>query len=123
MSLAIKVLPAVVSWGIFIFVVLQVPYPENLTQANLTQLVSFFIPLFLALSLTINLFLKNYLSSCSISLGLISVLILKTLDSLNIVTSILIIITTALLISYFRKTKRGLTNYSKIPKLTRLKKG
>lgn len=119
-----KIVFALIFWGIFAFVIFQVPYPETLTQANTTQLISFFISLFLALSLTINLFLKNILSAGSISLGLIFLLILKALDSLNLVTGILTIIAATLLVSYFRKAKRNsLTKLPKIPKLTRLKKG
>lgn len=116
-----KIIPALIFWGIFGFVVLEIPYPESLTQADLIQLLAFFIPLFLALTLTLNIFLKNILSSFSISLGLIFLLTLQALDSLNIVTSILTVITTYLLFSYFQKIKkRSLTKLPKIPKLTRL---
>jgi len=118
-----KVIPVLFFGAIFIFVVLQVPYPQTLTQANIIQLLLFFIPLFLALSTTINLFLKNILSSSSISLGLIFLLILKALDSLNLVTGILIVISVGLLVSYFRKIKRyRLTNLPKISKLTHWRK-
>lgn len=122
-SVSSKIIPILVSWGVFIYVILQVPYPETLTQASLLQILVFFIPLFLAFIFTFNSFLKNIFSSCSISLGIIFILTLKSLDSLNIVTSALTIIATSLLVSYFRKIKkRSLTNYSKIPKLTRLRR-
>ncbi len=123
MQFIFKIIPPLFFLGIFIYVVLQIPYPDSITQANFTQLLSFFIPLFLAISLTINLFLKNIFISTSISSGLIFFLFLKALDSLNLVTISLIIIPVGLLISYFRKKKKkSLTNYSKIPKLTRLRK-
>lgn len=116
-----KVIPVLFFGAIFIFASLQVPYPQTLTQANTIQLLLFFIPLFLALSATINLFLKNIFSSSSISLGLIFLLILKALDSLNLVTGILIVISVGLLVSYFRKAKRrSLTLGLKIPKLISL---
>ena len=119
----IKIIPAIIFWGIFTFVILQIPYPENLTQANSIQVISFFMPLFLALSLTMNFFFKNILSSGSIALGLIFLLILKSLDSLNIVTGILTIIAVSLLVSYFRKPKRNnLTKTSKISKLHAMRK-
>ena len=103
--------------------ILQVPYPESITSAKPYQLFAFFIPLFLALTFTLNIFLKNILSSCSISLGIIILLILKALDSLNVVTSILLIISVGLFISYFRKAKRrSLTKALKIPKLTHWRK-
>lgn len=118
-----RVIPILFFGAIFIFVVLQVPYPQTLTQANIIQLLLFFIPLFLALSATINLFLKNILSSSSVSLGLIFLLILKALDSLNLVTGILIVISVGLLVSYFRKMRgKSLTKLPKVPKLTHWRK-
>lgn len=118
-----KIIPAIFFWGILAFVILKVPYPESLTQANLVQMSSFFIPLFLALSMTLNIFLKNVLSSLSFSLGLIFLLILKALNSLNIATAILTIVATYLLFSYFQKIKkRSLTKLPKIPKLTSLRR-
>ena len=57
-KIILKIFPALIFWGIFIFVIFQLPYPESLTQASLFQLLAFFIPLFLALVLTLNLFLK-----------------------------------------------------------------
>lgn len=111
-------------WGFFIFVILQIPYPESITQAKSQQLLFFFIPLFLAITFTLNIFLKNIFISTSLSLGLIFLLILKSLDSLNLVTGILTVVAVGLLISYFKKIKKkSLTKWGKIPKLTRLKKG
>lgn len=107
-------------WVVFIAAVLEIPYPGSITQANLVQIAGFFIPLFLAFTATINLFLKNILSAVSIASGIILLLILKALDSFDFVTGVLIIISVGLLFSYFRKSSRNnLTNYSKIPKLTK----
>ncbi len=117
-----KIIPVLIFWAIFGYVVLQVPYPDSLTQANPTQLLAFFLSLFLAITFTLNIFLKNIFSSCSISLGLIFLLILKALDSLNLVTGILTTVAIGLLISYFRKIKRkNLTKILKIPKLTHVR--
>ena len=122
-KLFVKIVSPTICWVIFTYVILQIPYPETLIQANTTQILAFFIPLFLALSQTLNIFLKNILISISVSLSLITLLILKSLDALNLVTVILIVITLGLLISYFRKTNiRNLTNHSKILKLTQLRK-
>lgn len=119
----LKIIPSLFFWGIFIFVVLQIPYPETITQANAIQLFSFFIPLFLAISLTLNIFLKNIFISGSISLGIIFLSFLKALNSLNFVTAILVILSAGLLISYFRKIKRrNLTKWPKIPRLTNMRK-
>lgn len=118
-----KITVALVFWAIFIIVIFQIPYPENLTQANILQILGFFIPLFLAVNLTINIFFKNILLSSSISVGIIFILILKALDSLNLVTGAIIVIATILLVSYFRRIKRkSLTKLPKIPKLTHVRK-
>ncbi len=118
-----KIIPVIIIWGIFAIIIWQVPYPESLIQADKFQLLLFFIPLFLAICASINLILKNFLSSASISLGLIFLLVLQALDSFNIVTVVLTVLATGLLVSYFRKNKRvNLTNHTKIPKLTQLRK-
>lgn len=118
-----KIAPTLIFWGIFIYVVLQVPYPNSLTQANHIQLLTFFVPLFLAITLTLNILLKNIFIAGSISLGIILFLILKALDSLNLVTLSLTVIAGGLLVSYFRKIKRrNLTKLPKVPRLTRLRK-
>ena len=123
MKYVLKIIPPVLFWGIFVYVILQVPYPESITQANSVQLLAFFIPFFLGVAFSLNLFLKNFFITGSLSLGLVFLLILKALDSLNIVTIVLIIISVGLFVSYFRRIKKkGLTNYSKIPKLTNMRK-
>lgn len=124
---------ALIFWASFTVIILQVPYPQTITQASLTQILFFFVPLLLAGTLTLKFFLKNLFLAGIISLGLIFSLILQALNSLNIVTISLIITSVALLISYFRKSKKrntltgsvfkNLTNRAKIPKLTKLQKG
>lgn len=116
-----KIIPILIFWGIFIFIVLEAPYPKSLTQANFSQIGLFFVSLFLALIATFNIFLKNMFLSFSFSLGLIFLLILKALDSLNFVTATLIILAVGLLFSYFKR-KKNLTKQTKIPKLTQLHK-
>lgn len=116
----ILLFPVVFFWGIFIYIVLTVPYPESLTQANLNQIIPLFASLYLAIAITVNVFLKNFLSSLSIALGVILLLVLMALNSLNIVTGILTLISIALLYSYFRKRqKSSLTKHTKMPKLTK----
>lgn len=122
-----KILPALVFWGGFAYVVLHVPYPNSITAANYTQILPFFASLYLALVFTLNILFRNILFSSSVCLGLILLLILKALDSLNIVTGILIVITTYLLAGYFRKAKKrgpstgsGFKNLTKQPKILKL---
>lgn len=124
MSFILKLIPTLVLWAIFAYVILQVPYPDSLTQANTTQLLSFFVPLFLAITFSANIFIKNIFISVSVSLGIISSLFLKALNSLNLVTAVLVILSIGLLVSYFRKIKRrNLTKWPKIPKLTHWRRG
>lgn len=128
MALVLKIIPALILWGSWIYVIISVPYPESLTKASSYQLLSFFVPLFLALIFTINLFIKNILRSIFISFGIIILLILKALDSLNIVSAGLTILAVLLILSYFKPikhltpTKSGLTSGSFIPKLKHLRR-
>lgn len=112
----LKVFPSLIFWGLFAGVILTVPYPEGFTQARPDQLTFFFIPLFLALIFTLNIFLENILQSFSISLGIIFLLVLKALDSLNIVTGLLILISVWLLCSYFKKAKKEMSGIRGIRK-------
>lgn len=123
MPIILKTIPALIFWGVFIFVIFQVPYPKSLTQASLFQTLSFFIPLFLVLTFTINIFFKIFLSSATISLGLILLLILKAVDALNFVTAGLTLFAIYLFLSYFQKSrKKRLTSSFKIPKLSSLRR-
>lgn len=123
LKLILKILPALFFGGVFLLAVFQIPYPETLTQANSLQILGFFIPLFLLISFVINIIIKNLFLSSSISLGIIFFLLLKALDSLNLVTGGIIGVAVMLLVSYFRKTKKkSLTKLPKIPKLTHVRK-
>src|SRR5689334_10527130 len=101
MSKLPKVLIALLTWLIFILAVWQVPYPKTLTAAGLGQIFPFFTPLFLALTFTLNIFLNMLPLSAIISLGVVFALILKALDSFNLVTIALILVAEYLLIGYF----------------------
>ena len=119
MSIILKAIPASISWGIFILVIFKVPYPNTLTQANAFQLLAFFVPLFLALTFSFNMVLNFYPHSLSLSFGIIILLVLKALGSLNFVSAILTLLAVFLLFSYFKKKGR-LTSRSNVPKLRNL---
>lgn len=122
LKIVAKTIPAVIFWGAFALVIFQIPYPDSLPQANFQQISLFFISLFLAVIFTLNIFLKNILMSVSFAICLIFLLILQALDSLNLVTGVLVIISGSLLFSYFRKIKKsGLTKQTKILKLRSLR--
>lgn len=115
-----KLLLALFLWGVFTYVIFYMDYPKSLTSATLLQLLFFFIPLSLALITTTNLFINFLLSSASISLGIILLLILKGLDSLNFVTTALTIISVYLLFSYFQKVKSKLKDGPKTGKVIKM---
>lgn len=118
MAFFLKIIPAIIFWGIFIFVIFQVPYPKSLTQTSPYQFFSFFTSLFLATIFSINIFLKNFFSSASISLGIILLLLLKALNALNFVSTGLVILAVILFLNYFKKSKpKNLTYTQKVPKL------
>lgn len=124
MSKLPKVLIALLTWSIFALAVWQIPYPKSLTAASLGQIFPFFTPLFLALTFTLNIFVDIFPLSAIISLGIVFGLILKALDSFNLVTIALILVAEYLLISYFKNPKSGsgLTKSSGIPKLRSLRR-
>ncbi len=118
-----KMFLGLIFWVLFIYIVLTVPYPEKLSQASSWQVIYFFLPLFLALTFSLNLFTKFLPLSVSITLGLVIILILKALSILNIVTAVLVVLSVYLFASYFLKIKSktkantNLTSRSNIPKL------
>lgn len=113
---------SLLSWILFIYVILFVDYPPSLTLATPLQIFLFFSTFFIASTLTFILVMKSLLISSVLSLGVVILLILKGLDSLNLVSGGLTIIALYLLISYFRKSKLGLTSSDHLPKLTNLKR-
>ena len=122
MSYLLKIFPILIFWSAFIYIILYVDYPKSLPSADSFQLLAFFIPLFLALTFTINLLLKFVPSSIFISLGLVLLLILKGLDSLNIVTSLITLIAVVLILSYLKTVKAKLPAKAKTGKVVNFPK-
>ena len=126
MEKILKILPALVLWGIFAYVIFNVPYPTSLTQANTWQTLFFFASLFLALTFTVNIFLKFLPFSATIAFGLILLLILKAIDTLNLATASLTLLAVYLFLSYFKKAQKtpsfrlkNLNNQGKLKSLRR----
>lgn len=80
MSAVKKILPPFLFAFILGLVIWQVKPPESITQANLSQLTLFFVPLILFLTFLTNLYTKYILKSFIFSLGITLILILKALD-------------------------------------------
>lgn len=107
MAFTVQVIIALIFWGLFTIAIFQIPYPDSLAQANYVQLVGFFIPLLLALTFTLNVFLQFLIRCLLISFAVIVLLILLAVQSLNLITFILTALAFGLLISYFKKKKDG----------------
>lgn len=93
---------AVVAWLIFLIVIFTVDYPTSLANASVYQLLAFFIPLFVSIFLTLNIFAKSLLRSFIFSFGIILLLILKALDTLNLVTFAITLVAIYLLLGSFK---------------------
>lgn len=114
--LFLKIFLALIFWGVFIYVIFYIPYPDSLVVASPYQLFAFFVPLLIGLTLSIDFIFKKLSSSIILSLGIISLLVLKSLGALNLISLILILLALILLLSYF---KPNLTYPEFMPKLKR----
>lgn len=115
-----KLSPIFISGAIFGLVIWQIEPPQSLTKASFLQMVLFFVPLFLSLIFTFDLIFRFYLKSFIISLSIVIILILKTLDTLNLVTLALTFVATFLITKSLKQPKKSYL--SKIPKLSHLQK-
>lgn len=79
--------------------------PQSLAQATISQILLFFVPLFFLLALLINIFFGLFFRSLIISSGLIILLVLKSLDTLNLATLSLTFLVTFLMVISFKKWK------------------
>lgn len=116
-----RLLPTIFFAAIFGLVIWQVKPPQTVFDASLTQLVLFYLPLYLLLTSLTNLYFQFLPKSLIASLGLILLPVLKSLDSLNLVTFTLTIVSSILITKSFKKTQKT-TFGREIPKLSRLKK-
>ncbi len=114
----LNVLLSLFFWGFFVWVIFNIEPPKSLTQANVLQLAYFYIPLFLAVTFTLNLLIKTILASSSLSLGIIFLLTLKAMGLFSFLYIGLTIIATLLLFSYFKKDLPSLTSILNVRKLT-----
>lgn len=77
----------VLSWGVWIYVLLSIPpeYPNHFLSIPLSY-IFFFAPLFVSLFLTITLLLGNTRRGFLLSMGIIVLLILQLLKTVNFLT-------------------------------------
>ena len=93
-------------WGVFIYIVNTFEPPQIFTQISLFQILLFFIPLFLALTFTINMLVRFLIFSFTIALALCLIILLKGIGGLNPISGLLTLFAFGLLLSYLKQFKR-----------------
>lgn len=111
--------------GLFILVITNTEPPKSWNQASLFQIMAFFLPLLLAFTVLLDIFIRYIPHSFIIGLGLILGLSFYAVNQLNYLTGILVILIILFSWRVFPKMKLPrfrLTGGSKIPKLHMQKK-
>lgn len=106
--------------AVFILVIIYIEPPKSWTEASLFQMMAFFLPLLLAVTILLDFLMKYLPHSFILSLGLILFLAFYSVNQLNYLTSLLVILIVAFLLRVFPKMKLPrfrLTYGAKIPKL------
>lgn len=106
MSTLKKLIPVIFFAGIFALVLWQTQPPKNLTSATIFQILLFFIPLFLLLIFLLNIYFQFLVRSFVISLGIVLLLIFKSLETLNFVSGILTVAAIIFLVVSFKKPQK-----------------
>lgn len=106
--------------AIFILVVLYLEPPKSWPEASIFQIMAFFLPLLLGITVLVDILLHYLPHSFIFALGLILALAFYGVNQLNILTGLLVLLITLLSYRVFPKMKLPrfrLTGGSKIPKL------
>lgn len=118
----IKKITLILIFGIiFAWIIFQIEPPQSLTTASTIQLVLFFLPLLLFLTFLINLFFQFWVRSLIIGLGITVMIALKGLDSLNLISLLLIFLAVFFLSRAFKKNNKK-AYQAKILKISKLEK-
>lgn len=104
----------------FIYVIYFTQPPTSWTEASTWQILSFFIPLLCFLTFFINLFIKYLPKSFILGLGSMFLIVLKSIDSLNIFLGLIIVILTFIALRFYNSP--SLTRETRIPKLKHLER-
>ena len=121
MNILKKTVPSIISGVFFGLVIYFVEPPKSLSEINFFTGLLFFTPLLLLLMFTFNLFLKMYLKSFLISLGLILLLVLKGAQTLNVINGIFVVALTLAIVKIIKKPIDHKFQ-NRIPKLSKLQK-
>lgn len=97
MALVWKFLPILISLIILAVIIWQIEPPKAITEITALQIFLLVIPLLILMIFTTNLCFNFWLRSLVISIGLMLLIILKSLDKFNIITVSITLIATYLL--------------------------
>ena len=120
--MAKKLLPVLLSASFLAYVAFNIEPPDSFTSATFFQLAYFFLPAFLLTASLFNLHFRFWPKSLIAALGIILLLIFKSLEMLNAVSISLTVAATILIIRSLKKSKNTLPKQSQIQPLSRLKK-
>lgn len=114
-----KLLPIFLFGTTLGIVIFYLPPPASLTTASFSQLFSLFAPSILFLVFLFNLYFKSFIKSSLISLGLVLLLALSSLQILNLISLPIIILIFLLILKFSRKKVRPTPQKAPPPKILR----
>ena len=106
--------------GLFILVVIYLEPPKSWPEASLFQIMAFFLPLLLGITVLIDILVHYLPHSFIFALGIIMTLAFYAVNQLSILSGLLVLLITLLSYRVFPKMRLPrfrLTRSSKIPKL------
>lgn len=98
MKLVWKLLPIFISLAILALIIWQIEPPKAITQISALQIFLLVTPLLVLMVFTVNLCFNFWMRSMIVSIGLMLLIVLRTLDKLNLVTVSITLIATYLLV-------------------------
>lgn len=119
MHLIKRILLFVLSAAILAYVIVFTPNPSSWAEASYSQILMVFLPLLAALTFLANIFLNLLPRSFAIGLGGMALIVLNSVNKLNILTIPLVIIGAIMLAKIFHRTRKKPKKDAEIPKLTR----
>lgn len=119
-----RILLFLLSLSILSSVIYFITPPKSWPEASVFQILIFFIPLLLTYSTFVNLLVQYLPHSFILGLGLVTLTVLYSINSLNLFSAPLTLALTLIAIKIFPKLKfpRFFKKTHKIPKLSRLKR-
>lgn len=115
----IPILFYTILWGVVIY---YVEPPQSWPEASAFQILAFFIPLTLALTFLIDLFLNYLPHSFFAALGVLITIVLYAINQLTFISGGIAILITVLCIKLFPEVRMPRVRLTKLGKLLRLTK-